>query len=182
MIIIVGLGNPGEKLENTRHNVGFMALDEIKKKNNFPDFVLSKKFQAEISEGSWDGDKIVLAKPQTFMNNSGQSIKALIDYYKPDKEALIVIHDDIDISIGKVKFSKDSSSAGHKGVQSIIDILKTKKFGRLRIGILPMNGKKKKTEEFVLQKFNKEEKEIIQKIIKLLSEAIKNEINETSNS
>ena len=182
MIIIVGLGNPGEKLENTRHNVGFMALDEIRKENNFPDFVLSKKFQAEISEGNWDGDKIVLAKPQTFMNNSGQSVKMLIDYYRTNVESLVVIHDDIDISIGKVKFSKDSSSAGHKGVQSIINTLKTKNFGRLRIGILPINGKKKKTEEFVLQKFDKEEKKIIQKIIEFLSEAIKKEINETSNS
>jgi len=178
MLIIVGLGNPGEKFKNTRHNVGFMALDQIKEKNDFPDFSISKKFQAEISQGSWNDDKVILAKPQTFMNNSGKAVKSLIDYYRPVKNSLVVIHDDIDILIGKVKFSKDSGSAGHKGVQSIIDVLKRKDFARLRIGILPQKGKPQKTDEFVLQKFSQKEKEVIEKIIEFIGEAIKKEINQ----
>lgn len=178
MLIIVGLGNPGEEFKTTRHNVGFMALDKIKEKIDFPDFILSRKFQAEISEGSWDGDKVVLAKPQTFMNGSGKSVKSLIEYYKPSEDSLVVIHDDIDILIGKVKFSKDSGSAGHKGVQSIIDLLGRKNFARLRIGILPLKGKPEKTEEFVLKKFSQNEKEMIEKITEFMSEEIKKEINQ----
>jgi len=181
MLIIVGLGNPGEKFKNTRHNVGFMALDKIKEKNDFPDFGLSKKFQAEISEGSWNNDKVVLAKPQTFMNGSGKVVKLLVNYYKPTENGLVIVHDDIDILIGKVKFSKDSGSAGHKGVQSIIDVLKRKDFARLRIGILPQKGKPQKTDEFVLQKFSQKEKEVIEKIIEFIGEAIKNENNNEIN-
>jgi peptidyl-tRNA hydrolase, PTH1 family len=112
------------------------------------------------------------------MNNSGKSVKSLMEYYKPSENSLIVIHDDIDILIGKVKFSEDSGSAGHKGVQSIIDILKRKDFARLRIGILPLKGKSKKTEEFVLQKFSQKEKEVIGKIIEFIGEEIKKEINQ----
>ncbi|MBU0546691.1 aminoacyl-tRNA hydrolase [Patescibacteria group bacterium] len=175
MLIIVGLGNPGDKFKNTRHNVGFMTLDKIKEKNDFPDFNLSKKFQAKMSESFWNNDKVILVKPQTFMNESGKAVRRIIENYKLKIVDLLVIHDDIDILIGKVKFSKDSSSAGHKGVQSIINILKSKNFARLRIGILPQKGKTRKTEEFVLQKFSQEEKGVIEKIIEFIGESIKNE-------
>jgi len=163
MKIIVGLGNPGDKFQDTRHNVGFMVLDQIKEKNDFSDFSYSEKFKAETSRGSLEKNALILAKPQTFMNNSGESIKSLIKYYKLDASCLIVIHDDIDIELGKIKISRDSGSAGHKGVQSIIDSLKTNSFTRIRMGILPVKGKPAETEKFVLKKFTKQEKEIIKK-------------------
>ncbi len=170
-MIIVGLGNPGKNLKGTRHNLGFEVLDKIKEKNNFPDFTFSKKFNAQISKGILNQEKTILAKPQTFMNSSGKSVKALTQYYK--KAKLIIVHDDIDILLGKIKISDGSSSAGHKGVQSVIDAIKTKNFKRIRIGILPEKGKPKETEKFVLKKFTKKEKEIIQKIIEEISETVK---------
>jgi len=171
MIIIIGLGNPGEKFKDTRHNIGFEVLDKIKEKNDFSDFTFSKKFNAQISKGILNQEKTILAKPQTFMNSSGKSAKALTQYYK--KAKLIIVHDDIDILLGKVKFSKDSGSAGHKGVESVINNLGTKDFMRLRIGIVPLKGKPKETEKFVLKKFTKKEKETIQKIIEEISETLK---------
>ena len=173
MIIIIGLGNPGQEFKNTRHNIGFEVLDKIKEENDFPDFAFSKKFIAQISEGILNQEKTILAKPQTFMNDSGKSVKQLTDYYKIKEKDLIVIHDDIDVALGKIKISEDSSSAGHKGVQSIIDAIGTKDFKRIRIGILPEKGKPEETEKFVLKRFTKKEKEIIQKIIKDIGKDIK---------
>ena len=187
MIIIVGLGNPGEKFENTRHNVGFEVIDKIQKENGFPDFAFSKKLNAEISEGILNQEKTILAKPNTFMNSSGQSVKALKQYYKKAKKAkkakLIIIHDDIDILLGKIKISESSGSAGHKGVQSIIDSLRTKNLQRIRIGIMPKKGKPTETEKFVLKKFTKKEKEVISKVIAKIADTIKTIVeNETGNS
>lgn len=153
MILIVGLGNPGIKYAGTRHNIGFEAVDRLAKENSFPDFKLQNRFQAETTEGTISGRKAILAKPRTFMNNSGQAVKALADYYKI--KDLFVIHDDIDLPLGEIKASKNRGSAGHKGVESIIEQLKTKDFGRIRIGICPEEGKPENVEDFVLQKFNR---------------------------
>jgi len=158
MFLIVGLGNPGEKYEKTWHNVGFLAINTFLEENNFPEFKFSKKLKAELSEGFLDKDKIVLAKPQTFMNNSGTSIKLLIRNWKIKPDSLIVIHDDIDLPLGKIRVVKGRGSAGHKGVESIIKELKNKDFVRIRIGIMPEAGKPKNPERFVLQKLNREEK------------------------
>ena len=158
MFLIVGLGNPGEKYEKTWHNAGFLAIDAFSGKNSFPEFKLSKKFKAELSEGFLDKDKIILAKPQAFMNNSGQSVKLLIRNWKIKPDNLLVIHDDIDLPLGKIRVVKGRGSAGHKGVESIIKELKNKDFVRIRIGIMPETGKPKNPERFVLQKLNKEEK------------------------
>ena len=152
MFLIVGLGNPGEKYEKTWHNAGFLAIDVFLGKNSFPEFKLSKKFKAELSEGFLDKDKIILAKPQTFMNNSGQSVKLLIRNWKIKPDNLLVIHDDIDLPLGKIRVAKGRGSAGHKGVESIIKELKTKDFIRFRVGICPKTGKPKNVEKFVLQK------------------------------
>lgn len=162
MKIIAGLGNPGKKYQETRHNIGFWAVDYIARENNFPDFKLSKKFEALISEK----EKVILSRPQTFMNNSGRSIKALLKYYKTDPSSLTVIHDDIDLKIGEVKIVQQRGSAGHKGVESIIENLKTKDFARIRIGIQPKEGKPQNTESFVLQKFSKEEQKAVKESIK----------------
>ncbi len=182
MKLIVGLGNPGEKFEKTRHNLGFWILDEFKKRQKFPKFKLQKKLFSLISEGEIFGEKIVLAKPQTFMNNSGKAVKLLIKNYQLSKAMaelsryLIVVHDDLDIPLGKFKISFGKGSAGHKGVQSIIDELKTKDFVRLRIGIFP--GKKPKEKDFVLKKFKEKERKILREIFQKIFEAIETIVKE----
>lgn len=164
MFLIVGLGNPGKEYEKTRHNVGFMVLDEFTKTHEFPSFKLSKKHSSLVSEGKLSEAKVVLVKPQTFMNNSGKAVASLARLSFPKlslaKELageLVVIHDDIDISLGKTKVSKGSGSAGHKGVDSIIQSLGTKNFTRIRIGIQPKTGKPKNVEDFVLKPFKNSE-------------------------
>lgn len=164
MILIVGLGNPGEEYEKTRHNVGFMTLDAFVKEHNFPEFSMSKKHSFLVSEGKLSEAKVVLAKPQTFMNNSGKAVKSLAPKFDlgKTKPGLVVVHDDIDIALGKVKISKGSGSAGHKGVESIIQSLGTKNFTRIRVGIQPEKGKPQRVEDFVLQPFKKAELPLLQ--------------------
>lgn len=169
MKLIIGLGNPGEKYQKNRHNAGFIILDELKKNCNFPDFEFSKKFNADISEGILEGDKIILAKPQTFMNNSGEAVQKIMNFYKLAPEAILVIHDDLDIDFGNYKISNDSGPAGHNGVQDIIDKVGTQNFKRIRIGI--EGEEKRKTriipgDVFVLQDFSEEELEKIKNLAK----------------
>ena len=169
MRLIVGLGNPGEEYKKTRHNAGFLAVNEIANNFHFP--TSNSKFNAEISQATLNNEKIFLVKPQTFMNNSGEAIRAIADYYKINTEDIIIIHDDLDIPLGEYKISKNKNSGGHKGVQSIIDYLRTKDFTRIRIGIMTEN-KKIPTEKFVLERFSEKEVGIVEGIIK----EIKNEI------
>lgn len=168
MIIIVGLGNPGEKFKNTRHNAGFMAIDFFAKKNNFPDFKLSKKYDSLISEK----DSIILVKPQTFMNESGTAIKKITRPYPIDANPLIIVHDDIDLPLGKLKIVKDRGPAGHKGVESIIKNVGNKNLIRFRIGIQSQKGKPKNPENFVIKNFTKEEKNSIDTTIEKTAEAL----------
>ncbi|MBI4652701.1 aminoacyl-tRNA hydrolase [Candidatus Kuenenbacteria bacterium] len=171
MKLIIGLGNPGEEYKKTRHNCGFMAVDKIAANFQFSIFngfdKLTTSFQsifnAKISKGKIANENIILVKPQTYMNNSGQAVKKLTTYYKLPTTNLIIIHDDLDLPLGKIRISKSCGAAGHKGVESIICELKTKDFIRLRIGINPKQYHRPVcgTEKFVLQKFNKEEEKII---------------------
>jgi len=171
MKLIIGLGNPGEEYKKTRHNAGFLALDKLATTNiQYSIFNIQSKFNAEISERIINNEKVILAKPQTFMNNSGHAVKAIVDYYKIDLENIIVIHDDLDIPLGEYKISKNKNSGGHKGVQSIIDYLGTKDFTRIRIGIMTEN-KKTPTEKFVLERFGEDEMEIVEGVIE---EIVKN--------
>lgn len=170
MKIIVGLGNPGEKYKITRHNVGFMFLDKLVQKKGL-EWETSKKFNAEICK---DGDTIYV-KPQTFMNNSGQSVQAIMSFYSLIQKklgvlkiknsnltnSLTVIHDDLDIDLGKYKVADNSRSAGHNGVQSIINHLKTKNFIRVRIGIKHNKPQQMPVPAYVLQKFSENELEIV---------------------
>jgi len=165
MPLIVGLGNPGKKYEKTRHNVGYVAIDAIAANFQFPIFKFQSIFNAQISKKTTGGQEIVLAKPQTFMNNSGASVKSLIKNYKLETKNLVVVHDDIDLPLGEFKISKSRGSAGHKGVQSIINELKTKDFRRIRIGICPKTGKPQAVEKFVLQNFTKSEEKILEEVI-----------------
>lgn len=166
MTIIIGLGNPGEKFENTRHNVGFSAVDFFAKKNGFPDFELSKKHESLISCKG----KIFLAKPETFMNKSGIAVKKVTMQNK--KADVLVIHDDIDLPLGKIKVVKNRGSAGHKGVESIIKAIGNKNLARIRVGIAPLKGKAKAPEDFVVKKFSDEEQKVINKTIKKISDAL----------
>lgn len=172
MLIIVGLGNPDKKYQKTRHNLGFLATEELQGELDFPDFVFSKKFNAEISEGVFGGKKIILAKPQTFMNNSGTSVKKLISSFKLQASSLWVIHDDIDLPLGKIRIVKNRGAGGHKGVESVIKELKTKNFVRFRFGIQPKNGKPKNPEKFVLERFHKEEEKIVKEAVEKTAEAV----------
>ncbi len=178
--VIIGLGNPGEQYKLTRHNAGFMAVDALAERLGLV-WETNKKFKAETAKGQ----NLILIKPQDFMNNSGFSVSAVFQYYKllPKKLGIIkiknadlsntltVIHDDLDIELGKYKISVDSRSAGHRGVESIINHLKTKNFKRIRIGIKTPHLEKIPADKFVLQKLNDEEKNIIHRLIlKIISE------------
>ena len=171
MKLIIGLGNPGKEYEKTRHNAGFLAVDKIVSSSEYQVLSVKQKFNAEISQGTINNEKTILAKPQTFMNNSGQAVRAILDYYKINPEDIIVIHDDLDISLGEFKISKNKNSGGHKGIQSIIDHLGTKDFTRIRIGI-NVENKKTPTEKFVLGKFSEDETREIERVI----EGVVNEI------
>lgn len=161
MELIVGLGNPGEKYKNTRHNVGFAALDHLASTQfsvNNDQFKAKKKLRSLVAEINLEGKKIILAKPQTFMNNSGDAVQSLLKSYKLQASRLLVLHDEIDLPFGEIRLSKNASAAGHKGVQNIIDNLGTQDFIRVRVGIESRtDGSRPDTESFVLQKFTKEE-------------------------
>lgn len=135
LIIIVGLGNPGAKYVDSRHNAGFLAADHLRETWGFEDFHVDKKFNASLSKGSVGKSRVLLVKPETFMNDSGQAVRLLLDYYRVDRDRLVVIHDDIDIKSGELKVSLGSGSAGHNGVESIIEALGSKEFRRIRLGI-----------------------------------------------
>ena len=183
MFLIVGLGNPGKKYQLTRHNIGFRVIDQLKKRDvhYFSDFRFVKESNSLISEGIFNDKKIILAKPQTFMNLSGKSVKSLIQKLTNSAMTellsfLYIVHDDIDLPVGKIRISKGRGAAGHKGVESIIKELKTKDFIRFRIGIRPKSTISTIVENvnrFVLQKFNKEEEKILKEVIKKAVEAIK---------
>ena len=184
MRVIIGLGNPGEQYQYTRHNAGFLALDylahrEANSRQETLRWEENKKFKALIYK---TGD-LIFVKPLTYMNNSGQTAQAILSYYGllPKKlglikiksadlsETLTVIQDEIDLSLGKIKVSVDASSAGHRGVASIINYLKTKNFSRLRLGINSESRGQIPTDKFVLQKFNNEELALLENVIKNIS-------------
>jgi len=178
MKLIIGLGNPGKKYEKTRHNVGFIILDvlhEKLKEENISSWELSKKFNAQISGCSFNGEKIILAKPMTFMNDSGMSAQLIANFYKLTPKDIIVIHDDKDLKLEEIKIQTDKNDAGHNGVKSIIQHIGSKNFTRVRIGVASENEKKMSdTAKFVLSKFGMFEKKKLEEVIeKTVEEIIK---------
>lgn len=189
MKLLIGLGNPGEKYTQTRHNVGFIILDEIQKKLEFPEFEFNKKFNALVTEknitsknnksnllskifSASNQEKIILVKPQTFMNNSGESIRTISDFYKLSSRDLTIINDDLDILVGKYKISSDSSARGHNGVQSIIDHIGTQNIKRVKVGVEKETGRASRQtpgEQFVLNNFTSDE---LNKVISLTDQII----------
>lgn len=133
MYLIVGLGNPEEEYSKTRHNMGFEVINELSKKYNIK--VNKNKFNALYGTGTIGKEKVILVKPQTYMNLSGNSVKEFVDFYKISKEEILVIYDDMDIEPGKIKIRKKGSAGGHNGMKSIVSMLGTEEFTRIRIGI-----------------------------------------------
>lgn len=156
MFIIAGLGNPTLQYEGTRHNVGFDVIDAIADKYNIS--VDGRKNRAYIGKGVIEGQKVILAKPQTYMNLSGESIRGLVDYYKIDvEEELIVIYDDISLDVGQLRIRKKGSAGGHNGMKNILSNLGTDVFRRVKVGV-GEKPKKYDLADYVLSHFTKEER------------------------
>ncbi len=153
MKLIVGLGNPGKEYNNTRHNIGYMFLDSIIKDKNL--IFNKEKFNAKYVEYTYNGEKVILIKPLSFMNLSGGVVRRFVDYYKVNIDDILIIQDDLDMHFGRVKIVYNSSSGGHNGIKDIENNLGTKKYARLKIGI--SNDKSLDTKDYVLGKFNNEE-------------------------
>ncbi len=174
MFVIVGLGNPGKKYEGTRHNVGFEAVDYLAFKNNIQ--INKIKHKALIGEGTIEGKKVMIVKPQTFMNLSGESVRDIYEYYNIDTNKLVVIYDDIDIELGRLRIRKKGSAGTHNGMKNIIYHIKDDNFPRIRIGIGSPKGKV--LANYVLSKFAGEEKEDIILSIRSAAEAVECTIKE----
>ncbi len=167
---IVGLGNPEKKYENTRHNIGFDVIDRIAEKYSIA--VRERGFKALFGKGIIEGQRVILVKPQTYMNLSGESVREVIDYYKIDAgEELIVISDDISLEVGGIRIRKKGSAGGHNGLKNIIQHLGTERFQRIRMGV----GEKPKEwdlVDYVLGHFPKEERESVDESIGKAAEAV----------
>lgn len=163
MKLIVGLGNPGTEYEGTRHNAGFVALDMLAEAWGAPAFSLEKKLKSLVTKVLHNGETFVLAKPQTFMNLSGEAVRALLDFYKLDPEQdLIVTYDDIDLLLGDIR-TTGTSSGGHNGMKSLFQHVGTQNVARVRIGIdAPSRPEQMDTADYVLQKFSEEERKTLE--------------------
>ena len=169
MKLIVGLGNPGREYDNTRHNVGFKVLDNYLKKYNIN---YSKKFDGLFVQLEINNEKVIFLKPQKYMNLSGEVVRDFVRYYKINIEDILIINDDLDISLGKYKLKASGSSGGHNGLKNIENNLGTNKYKRLKIGI--SNDKNRDTKDYVLGKFNSDELSVLNKVIDI-SEMIIND-------
>lgn len=166
MYLIVGLGNPGNKYANNRHNVGFMAMDEIASDYSFSDF--RTKFQGQYSEGRIGGQKVGLLKPETYMNESGRSVQAAAKFFKIEPDKIFVFHDELDLDPGKVRVRKGGGNAGHNGLKSIQAHLATPDYWRVRIGI-GHPGEKNKVSGYVLSDFAKVDQNWLELLLRALS-------------
>jgi len=166
MKLVVGLGNPEKKYENTRHNCGFRAIDYYASKNNL---TFKNKYNGLYAENIVNNEKIILLKPQTYMNLSGTAVRKFVDFYNIDIKDILVIYDDVDFEIGKFKIKRGGSSGGHNGINNIIENLKTNDIQRVRIGI---SKTKEELISYVLGNFSKEENEKLEKILPIISNII----------
>jgi PTH1 family peptidyl-tRNA hydrolase len=167
--LIVGLGNPGEKYERTRHNAGFDILDELSDVTDIN--ITKKKLGSLFGLGFIKKHRVILAKPMSFMNLSGQPLKDLIEYFNIDFDNLIVIHDDIDLEFGRIKIKQNGGHGGHNGLKSIMNYLKTDKFARIRFGIR-RPSEFEEVANYVLKRYNDYEKDKTIDFFKLASDAV----------
>jgi PTH1 family peptidyl-tRNA hydrolase len=169
MILVAGLGNPGSEYASTKHNLGFLTVDEIGKRAGID--LKKKKFSGIYGVGTFNNDKLILLKPETYMNRSGESVSSAVSFYHIPAENIIIIHDELDLPTGTVRIKAGGGSAGHKGLKSVMGELGSGDFIRVRIGI----GKpreKKGTVSHVLTKFNKEESELVRESLLRAADAV----------
>jgi len=174
-IYLIGLGNPGKKYFNSRHNIGFLLLESFSKKYN-SNFLLKDKLKSSCSEFQINNSTFKLFLPNTFMNNSGEAVRAIVDWYKINLDQILIIVDDKDLPLGKIRFRRKGSSGGHNGLKSIIEKLQTHHFNRIRIGIgLPTSiegSNNFNTIAHVLGNISLEEKSILDKVYKKVIESL----------
>ncbi len=170
MRVIVGLGNPGAQYAHTRHNVGFMCVDRVSRLHNIP--FSDRRQLAAMGTGCIEGQEVVLAKPRTFMNRSGEAVRYLLQRFSAKPSDLVVIYDDMDLPLGKIRIRPKGSSGGHRGVESIIGATGTQDFARIRVGV----GRPLGTEgavNHVLARFSREEEPVVQEAIDRVAEAVR---------
>ena len=174
-IYLIGLGNPGKKYFNSRHNIGFLLLESFSKKYN-SNFLLKNKLKSSCSEFQINNSTFKLFLPNTYMNNSGEAVRAIVDWYKINLDQILIIVDDKDLPLGKIRFRRKGSSGGHNGLQSIIEQLQTKNFKRIRIGIgsPPLTKEKNNfnTISHVLGNISLDEKSILDKVYRRVIESL----------
>ena len=174
-IYIIGLGNPGKKYSNNRHNIGFLLVENFSKKNN-SNFLLKDKLKSYFSEFRLNDSTYRLFLPNTFMNNSGDAVKAILEWYKINLNQIFIIVDDIDLPLGKIRFRKKGSSGGHNGLKSIMEKLQTQQFNRIRIGIgspvSTIRTNKFNTISHVLGNISLDEKSILDKVYKKVIDSL----------
>ena len=167
--MIVGLGNPGVRYQRTRHNIGFLVVDRLAEKNHI--FISTKRFQTLYGTGWIDSHKVILAKPMTFMNQSGESVKKAVNFFQADMGDLIVIHDDLDLPFGRLRFKRRGGDGGHQGVRSIIERMGGNNFLRLKVGIgRPPRGIE--PAEYVLSSFDEAQQPYLDGILNQAAEAL----------
>lgn len=175
MKLVVGLGNPGKEYEHTRHNVGFLVITAL---GGDEKLSINKKLNAEVVKTTLNKKRIILARPLTFMNSSGESVQALLNFYKLTPSDLIVVHDDKDIPLGETRIQSGRGAAGHNGVQSIFDHIGTKDIVRIRVGVAPLSHPIGDTAHFVLSNFTAEEQKILRTTIHNVVEEIKQMVDQ----
>lgn len=169
MWLLVGLGNPGDKYAQNRHNIGFMAVDAVAAAHGFPAF--KKKFQGLISEGAVAGDKVILLKPQTYMNNSGQFVGEVAKFYKIPVDRIVAFHDELDLAAGKIRTKKGGGNAGHNGLRSMDSHLNSNDYWRVRLGI-GHPGDKALVHGHVLSDFSKNDSIWLKKLIEAIGASV----------
>ncbi len=171
MKLIIGLGNPGKKYQKTWHNLGFLTLEKLQENLGLPKFKPAKKFESEISTGRLGREKIILAKPLTFMNNSGRAVEKLKKYHRLKPKEIIIIRDDLDLPLGKIRIAKNSSAGGHNGIKSIINYLKSQNFVQIKIGVKTPKTENQPAEHYLLENRRLSQKPKINQVIKTAAEA-----------
>ncbi len=156
-VLLVGMGNPGKEYELTRHNVGFLCIEDfVAKTEGMEDWMQKKDLKCLMASGRVGEARVIAIKPTTFMNLSGESVRAVADFYKIHPDDIVAIHDELDIDFGQIRLRKGGSSAGHNGIKSVTQHL-GEDYGRVRVGVGPKTPEKMKSEDFVLQKFSADE-------------------------
>ena len=168
MKLIIGLGNPGREYENTRHNAGFLVIDRLLNELNIDANKI--KFNGHYCNFNYAGEKIIILKPDTYMNNSGECVLEFVNYYDIDIDDIIVVHDDLDLPVGSLRLRQKGSAGGQKGMDSIIRLLKSNEIKRIRVGI--SNNKNIDTKDYVLSKFTDEEKPLLMQAINSAKDAL----------